>query len=156
MKRSIIIAAFTFLLISTFFSSDVFAESQADKYLGERKVCLNAASIKETLILDDQTILFEMYGKAVYLSYLPAECKGLWVSKGFSYTVAGSKLCKQEVIEIVDQGPFRGTRCGLGEFVLIKDVSRLRDAEKLLKDGVLEALVKEGVFETAFPPKKSK
>ena len=150
------ITALALFLISTFFSSSVIAESQADKYLGERKGCLNAASIKETLIFDDQSILFEMYGGAIYLSYLPAECKGLWVSKGFSYTVAGSKLCKQEVIEIVGQGPFRGTRCGLGEFVIIKDISRIRDAWKLRKDAVLEALVKDGVFETAFPPKKSK
>ena len=155
MKQSIIIAALALFLIDTFFSSSVFAESQADKYLGERKGCLNAVSIKDTLILDDQSIIFEMYGGAIYLSYLPAECKGLWVSKAFSYTAAGSKLCKQDVIEIVDQGPFRGTRCGLGEFVLIKTVSRLRDAKKLLKDGVLEALAKEGVFEIAFPSKKS-
>ncbi len=134
---------------------DLKAESQADKYLGERKMCLDTFRIKETLVLDDQTILFETYGGAVYISRLPVRCVGLRIAGGFSYSTSINKLCKQDIIEIVNQSPFRGTRCGLGEFILIKGVKRLRDASKLLKSGVLEALVNEGVFETAFPAKKA-
>jgi hypothetical protein len=151
------ITALVLFLTGSFISSGVFAEGRAGKYLGERKMCLNAASIKETLILDDQTILFEMYGGTIYISRLPIKCDGLRVSGGFSYKISSSKLCKQEIITIVEEGPFHGSKCGLGEFILIKDVTRLSDAEKLLKDdGVLETLVNEGVFKTALSSEKSK
>jgi hypothetical protein len=153
MKRSITI--FTLLFVITFFSPFVFAESQADKYLGERTTCLDVGRIKETRVLDDQTILFETYGGAVYISRLPAPCVGLRIAEGFSYSTSISKLCKHDIIEVVEEGPFRGSTCGLGEFILIKGVRRLRDAAELLKDGVLEALVEEDVFETPFPTGKS-
>ena len=155
MKLSITITALTLFLFSTLFSSSVFAESQADKYLGERKMCLDLVRIKETRILDDQTILLETYGGAVYISRLPARCSGLRMAGGFSYDTAISKLCKQDIITVVEQGSGLGSRCGMGEFIRIKDVRRLSDAVKLLKNGVLEALIEEGVFETAFPPEKS-
>jgi hypothetical protein len=153
MKRSINILAL--LLVSTFFSSFVFAESQADKYLGERKMCLDVVRIKETRILDDQTILLETYGGAVYISRLPAPCTGLRIGGGFSYNTSISKLCKQDIIQGVGTGSGITSKCGMGEFILIKDVSRLSEAVELLKNGVLEALVEENVFETAFPAKKS-
>ena len=155
MKLSITITVLTLFLFSTLFSSSVFAESQADKYLGEREMCLNTVRIKETRILDDQTILLETYGRAIYISRLPAPCTGLKLSGGFSYDTAIGKLCKQDIIAVVEVGSGLASRCGMGEFIRIKDISRLSDAVKLLKNGVLEALVEEGVFETAFPPEKS-
>ena len=153
MKR--LIHILTLIFASTFFSSFVFAESLADKYLGERKMCLDLVMIKDTRILDDQTILFETDRGAVYISRLPARCIGLRNAESFSYRSSISKLCKQDIIEIVDSGPFSGSKCGLGEFIHIKDVRRLRDAAKLLKNGVLEALIEEGVFEKAFPTQKA-
>ena len=153
MKRSITI--FTLLLVNTFFSSLVFAESQTDKYLGERKMCLDVMRIKETRILDDQTILLETYGGNVYMSRLPAPCVGLRIGGGFSYSTSISKLCKQDIIQVVEHGAGITSKCGLGEFILIKGVKRLSDAAELLKNGILEALVEEGVFETAFPADKS-
>jgi hypothetical protein len=153
MKRSIIIL--TLLFVSTFFSSYVFAESLADKYLGERKICLNTVRIKETRVLDDQTILLETYGGTVYMSRLPAPCVGLRNAGGFSYSTSINKLCKQDIIEIVGIGPFRGSTCGMGEFILIKGVRRLSEAADLLKNGILEALIEKGVFKTAFPPEKA-
>jgi hypothetical protein len=152
MKGTITILGF--LLVSTFFSPFSFAESMADKYLGERKNYLNTNRINDTLILDDQTILFGIYGGAVYMSRLPAPCVGLRNAGGFSYRTFINKLYKQDIIEIVNQSPFRGSQCELGEFILIKGVRRPRDAAKLLKNGILETLIEEGVFETAFPVKK--
>ena len=154
MKRSIVITVLTLFLVSILFYSNVFAESQAEKYLGEREMCLEVVRIKETRILDDRTILFETLGGAVYISRLPADCPGLRIGGGFSYETANSKLCKQEIIQVVQPGSAMGSTCGMGEFVRIKDVTNLRDAVKLLKNGVLEALVEEGVFEAAFPPEK--
>ena len=68
----------------------------------------------------------------------------------------GIVLCKQDIIGVVDVGTGPVSKCGMGEFVRIKDMRRLSDAVKLLKNGVLEGLVEEGVFETAFPPDKRK
>ena len=155
MKLSIIITSLALFLFSTLFSSSVFGESQADKYLGERETCLDVMRLKETKVLDDQTILFETYGRAVYISRLPAPCTGLKFSGGFSYDTAIGKLCKQDIIGVVDVGAGLMSKCGMGKFIRIRDISRLSDAVKLLKNGVLEDLVEEGVFETAFPPEKS-
>jgi hypothetical protein len=153
MKR--IITILSFIFVSTFFSPFVFAESQAEKYLGERTTCLDVAMIRETRIFDDQTILFETYQGAVYMSRLPAPCVGLRIANSFSYSTSISKLCKQDFIDVVEEDLSVTNKCGLGEFILIKGVKRLRDAVKLLKNGVLEALVEEDVFETAFPAEKS-
>jgi len=146
MKLSITITALTLFLFGTFFSSSVFSESQAGKYFGEREMCLDTVRIKETRVLDDQTILLETYGGAVYISRLPARCSGLRMAGGFSYGTAISKLCKQDIITVVEQGSGLGSKCGMGEFIRIKDVTRLSDAVKLLKNGILEI---------AFPPEKS-
>lgn len=156
MKLSITITALTLFLFSTLFSSNVFGESQAEKYLGKRETCLDVMRIKETKVLDDQTIVVATYGGAVYLSRLPAPCVGLKSSGGFSYDTAIDKLCKYDIIGVVDTGSGPVSKCGMGEFIRIKGISRLSDAVKLLKNGVLKSLVEEGVFETAFPPEKSK
>ena len=155
MKRSITITALALFLFSTPFASSVFGESQADKYLGEEETCLDVIKIKETKVLDDQTILFEVYGGAVYICRLPARCVGLKISGGFSYDGSMGKLCKQDIIRVVDVGAGPVSTCGMGEFVRIKNISRISQAVKLLKNGVLNGLVEEGVFETAFPPEKS-
>lgn len=157
MKRSIIITILILLLISTFFSSSAFAESQADKYLGKRALCLDNVNIRETLILDDQTILFETYGGAVYINRLPIECFNLHYAGEFSYVTSIDRLCKLDTIKVVEEDSGHGSKCGLGIFIRIKGVKRLNDAVELLKNnGILEALVKEGAFETAFPLKKGK
>lgn len=155
MKQSIAITAFSFFLVSILFSSNALAESQADKYLGEREMGLDVVRIKETRILDNQTILFETLGGAIYISRLPAPCNGLKIAGGFSYKTSNSKLCKQEIIQVVEPGSALGSTCGMGEFIRIKDVRKLSDAVKLLENGVLEALVEEDVFQTAFPNKKN-
>ena len=155
MKQVIIITAIVLFLFSIFFTSSVFSESLADKYLGGRETCLNVINIKETKVLDDQTILFEAYGGIVYICRLPVRCVGLKISGGFSYDASMGKLCKQDIIGVVDVGAGPASRCGMGKFIRIKDISRLRDGVKLLKNGVLEGLVEEGVFETAFPAEKS-
>jgi hypothetical protein len=154
MKQTIVI--FTLLVASTLLSSLVLAETQADKYLGEKETCLNLTTIKETRILDEQTILFETYGGTVYINRLPAQCFGLRISGSFSYETSISKLCKWDIITVFETGSGVSAKCGLGEFIQIKGVSRLSEGMKLLeKNGILEALVEEGVFETAFPTKKS-
>jgi len=130
------------------------AENKADKYLGKKESCVEVSRIKETRVLDDQTILFEMRGGAFYLNRLPVKCVGLKISGGFSYSTSFQKLCKQDSIKVIEAGSAPGIGCPLGEFVQFKEKGTLDKIAKLLDDGLLKELVAEGVFKEAFPEKK--
>lgn len=156
MKPPIVIIVSVLAIVSLLLPSGLLAESQAEKYLSEREMCLDVVRIKETRILDDRTILFETYGGAIYISRLPADCHGLRIGGGFFYDTSNSRLCKQDIIKVIEPGPSLGSTCGMGEFVRLKEVSTLSDAVKLLENGTLEALIEEDVFETAFPRETEK
>jgi hypothetical protein len=152
MKRLplIIVIALCWLMLS----ADLGAESQAEKYLGEREMCLEIIQIKESLVLDDRCIIFETYTNKFYINFLPINCPELKISGGFAYKTSYDKLCKQEVIRVLAPDDNLGGTCMLGEFVRFKQKGRLSDIRKLLKDGLLDDLVKEGAFEEGFPAKK--
>jgi hypothetical protein len=157
MKRFIIITALSLFCISILFSSNVLAQSKADKYLGKRTLCLDLVNIRNTRILDDQTILFSTYGEKVYINRLPASCFDLRNSDAFSYETSLDRLCRQDIIEVVENPPGQGSKCGLGKFIELKGVKRIDDAVKLLIDkGLLKELVKEGAFKDTKPPMKGK
>lgn len=157
MKRSIIITVLSLFCISIFFSSSALAKSKADKYLGKRTLCLDMVNIRNTKILDDQTILFSTYGGKVYVNRLPASCFDLKNSGAFSFETSLDRLCRQDIIEVVESTSGQGSKCGLGKFIEIKGVKRIDEAVKLLIDkGVLKELVKEGAFKETNPPMKGK
>jgi hypothetical protein len=135
-------------------SADARAESQAEKYLGEREMCLDVVQIKESLVLDNQCIIFETYGGAFYLNRLPVLCNGLKISGGFSYETHLDKLCKQDAITVLEPGSAPGDTCMIGEFVRFKQKGTLSDIRKLLEDGLLDDLTEEGAFEEVFPAKE--
>lgn len=83
MKRSIIITTLFFFFASVIFSSSVFAETKAEKILGESTSCLHLLNIKNTKIIDDQTILFETASGEVYINRLSASCAGLRSADAF-------------------------------------------------------------------------
>ncbi len=129
------------------------AETKADKYLGEKEMCLETVRIKETRILDNQTILFEMRGGNYYLNRLPVACPGLKIAGGFSYSTSIAKLCKQDSIKVVSRGSEPTSTALLGEFLQFKGEGTIDKVEKLLTEGLLEELVAEGAFKEAFPQK---
>jgi hypothetical protein len=131
------------------------AGPKADKYLGDGEMCLETYQIKETRILDDQTILFIMRSGELYLNRLPARCVGLRIADGFGYSTRIAKLCKQDRITAASHGSMPGNTCMLGEFLSFdKQGMKTTEVIKLLKDGLLEELVAEGVFQEAFPEEK--
>jgi hypothetical protein len=136
------------------FPIDAQAESQAEKYLGEREMCLDVIRIKESLVLNDRCIIFETYGNAFYINYLPVKCPGLKISGGFSYETSNDKFCKQDIIRVINPSANPGSTCMIGEFVLFKQKGRLSDIKKLLEGGLLNDLVEEGAFKEAFSSKK--
>ena len=80
MKKTVITLISVLLCLCIFPVSGIFAQNKTDKYLGQRSDCLGIIKIKETRILDDQTILFEMDGGEVYISRLPNYCSGLKIA----------------------------------------------------------------------------
>jgi hypothetical protein len=89
---------------------------------GEPQNCVNIARIRNTNVIDDQTIDFVMTDGTVFRNTLPFRCPGLGFERAFSYSTSISQLCNVNTITVVQQGggPRRGATCGLGPFVPVK------------------------------------
>ena len=153
MKR-VIVMAFGIIFVATLFSFNVMAETKSSKYLGKKENCIEVVRIKESRILDDQTILFQMRSGEFYLNRLLVRCVSLKIAGGFSYSTSIDKLCKQDIIHVVQQSSAPTMTCSIGEFVEFKEKGTIDKIEKMFESGLLKDLVAEGVFETAFPQKK--
>lgn len=82
---------------------------------GEARLCISLHAIRNTRVLDGQTILFEMAGKKTLVNRLPRKCPGLAFEKRFAYKTSLSQLCNSDIITVItDIG--RGASCGLGKF----------------------------------------
>ncbi len=154
MKRFFFVISILIFFCLTIFLIDAGAENKADKYLGEKKMCLETSRIKESRILDDQTILFEERGGKFYINRLAVRSPGLKIAGGFSYSTSIAKLCTQDSIKVVSPGSAPASTALLGEFVEFKETGTVDKVEKLLNDGLLKELVSEGAFKEAFPGKK--
>ncbi len=85
----------------------------------EAKNCIPLSSIRDTKVLDDSTILFNMNGGETLVNHLPHRCGGLGSEKAFGYETSLSELCSTDIIWVVRQTagrPERGASCGLGKF----------------------------------------
>ena len=136
------------------FTFNVNAQGKAEKYLGSREMCLETVRIKETRILDDQTILFEMRDGAIYINRLPVVSHGLKLAGGFQYSTSIAKLCKQDTIKVISPGSAPGSTAMLGDFIKFKEKGTLTDVEKLLEGGLLKELVDESAFTDGSSGKK--
>lgn len=155
MKKQLVPFVIAALLIGSFFvCHGAFAASKTQQYLGEPETCLDVYRIKETRIIDNQTILFIMRGGNRYLNRLPVSCSGLVIADGFSYGTSIAKLCMQDSITILSPGSTLGSTCPLGKFIPFKADMKDSAAVRLLTDGLLEELVSEGAFEEAFSADK--
>lgn len=82
---------------------------------GEMVNCVSTTRISNTKIIDDDTILFDMKGKKVYLNRLSHSCHGLLMAGGFSYRLSTSQLCRGEIITVLE-AVGSGASCALGKF----------------------------------------
>lgn len=150
MKRFFITQLAVLFCVPLFYSG-VMAQTKAEQYLGQKENCVEVARIKETRILDDQTVLFEMRGGPIYINRFPVKCAGLKVAGGFGYATSFQKLCKQDRIKVTGRA---GSQCPIGEFIEFKEKGTLSEVDKLLSNGLLKDLADENAFESAFPEKK--
>lgn len=100
----------------------------------EPQNCVSLHAIRNTRVLDDRTILFEMAGHKTLLNRLPHRCPQLGFEKRFAYRTSLSQLCNTDIITVITSFG-RGASCGLGMFETY--VEPEPDAEKP-GDGTLE------------------
>ena len=89
------------------------------KATGETEDCITPSSIRNTHVINDQTIDFEMLGGDVYRNTLPNKCPSLGFEKRFSYRTSISQLCSVDIITVLftaGPGLQPGASCGLGKF----------------------------------------
>jgi hypothetical protein len=111
------------------------AAARADDLDRTPRDCVILSDIRQTVVLDDRTILFYMRGgkKTVYRNYLPNQCPNLAREGRFAYQVPVNRLCSVDLITVLEQfGPSLGPgfTCRLGSFYPVT----FEEAEILRKD----------------------
>lgn len=97
---------------------------------GETRNCVSLNRLRDSTIIDDQTIYFKAPGKTVYVNRLPNKCPRLAAEERFSYSVSIGQLCKLELITVIDSFGHNWSRCGLGEFEVWKKKTADSEAEQ--------------------------
>lgn len=81
--------------------------------------CVSLQRLDYTHVVDDQSILFYMNGKDVYLNALPNRCPTLQTEKRFLYRVTMNQLCHLDLITVIYDAGFgfmEGPSCRIGKF----------------------------------------
>ncbi|HEX9932954.1 MAG TPA: hypothetical protein VGB08_08955 [Allosphingosinicella sp.] len=82
---------------------------------GEAQDCVIRRNIRNTVVLDDQTIDFHMHGGRILRNRLPGGCPRLGFEESFSYRAPTGRLCSGDLITVRSStGP--GPACPLGRF----------------------------------------
>jgi hypothetical protein len=86
--------------------------------------CISYQQIESTDVVDDDTILFRMRGRQIYLNDLPNKCPELRAEDRFMYRSSTSQLCSLDTITVLNDMGFGfrpGATCGLGKFVPVDE-----------------------------------
>ncbi len=110
-------------------------DAKADDFDRTPTNCVTLSNVKQTVIVDDSTILFYMRGgsKVTYRTSLPHECPNLEREGRFRYMVTMNRLCDSDLITVLEQfgvGLRDGFTCRLGMFYPIP----YEEAELLRKE----------------------
>jgi hypothetical protein len=87
-----------------------------DADLKQSRDCVSTTQIKNTAVLDDQTIIFELRDRSVWKNTLDFSCPRLGFFEAFSYEARGLQLCDLDTIKVIESSGFVGPTCGLGKF----------------------------------------
>jgi hypothetical protein len=96
------------------------------KPIGPERMCLQLQNIRNTRVLDDQTIDFYTRNGDVFRNRLPNSCPQLGFQQAFTYATSITQLCSVDIITVIIQGQpgLRGASCGLGPFTPIARPAR--------------------------------
>jgi hypothetical protein len=87
--------------------------------------CISTNRIRDTSIVDDRTIVFELRGGTYYTNILDRNCPGLERHKRFMHETSGGRLCDIDTITVLEQWAGRvtpGFTCQLGQFHPITEI----------------------------------
>lgn len=83
---------------------------------GETVTCLSLNTIRDTDAVDDFTLLVEAPRGEMYLNELSGRCIGLAREQRYSHKTSQNKLCKGDIIQVMDSFGNPLGSCGLGDF----------------------------------------
>lgn len=107
-------------------------EARLDEFeaTGETRNCISIVRIRQSPVLSDRTILFEMINGDYYVNRLPNRCPQLGFERRFSYSLGGmTDLCNTDIIRVITSTG-AGAGCGLGMFerLVPKDETEMDEA----------------------------
>jgi len=88
---------------------------------GEFKKCISYSLIKNTKVVDDNRIIFEMKHRKYMLNTLRSECRRLAYINNFAIAPFGNRVCGSDTINVIANG---GPACMLGEFEILEKLPR--------------------------------
>ena len=102
--------------------------------------CISTNRIRDTEILDDETVLFYMRGRRAYINMLDYTCNGLSNAGRFAMEVRSGRLCSVDTITVIYvSSRIPGMTCRLGEFYPIPweeaELLQLESNERLRSSG---------------------
>lgn len=87
--------------------------------VGKPVDCISPSRLRNTRVIDDQTIDFVMYNGDIYRNRLPYSCPSLKFEERFAYKLQTDQLCSIDMITVLQSlggGLRQGASCGLGPF----------------------------------------
>lgn len=95
------------------------------KLVGEPINCVRPRNIRNTNVIDNQTIEFRMIGGKILRNDLGRKCPGLLKGDPISYTLRGTRLCNVDQFTVLRTTAGRietRARCGFGKFQEIEKI----------------------------------
>lgn len=104
-------------------------DKKSDSHLlvGEPINCVEPRNIRNTNVIDNQTIEFRMTGGKILRNDLGRKCPGLSKGDPISYTIRGTRLCNVDQFTVLRTTAGRietRARCGFGKFQEIEKVKK--------------------------------
>ncbi|HEU4616906.1 MAG TPA: DUF6491 family protein [Gammaproteobacteria bacterium] len=127
------------LAAATAAADDKEDKDKKDADEGGTTSCVQLSRVRNTTVIDDSTILFQLRNGDILLNHLPNRCPTLGQEKRFSYRVTANRLCDTDTITVLQDfglglGP--SATCQLGEFNPIT-----KEAAEDLKAGPHKSLI---------------
>lgn len=94
---------------------------------GEVQNCLSLRAVRDTDALDDYTLLVEA-GGSVYLSELHGRCIGLEREQRYTRSSPQARMCKGDIIQVIDLNGTPLGSCSLGDFEELREVPETEDS----------------------------
>jgi hypothetical protein len=96
--------------------------------VGEPVSCVQSSQIRQTKVIDKQTIDFVMRNGDVYRNSMDYSCPGLSFNESFLYKSSTNQLCSVDIITVLENyggGLNRGASCGLGKFQKVERMPKV-------------------------------